>query len=99
MHCAQVEQYLEKNEIEVESKEIYQNPANASEFNEVCDAAGIALSKRGVPLLYTEDGCIMGSDAIIDHFENLQNPKEEQAIDKPFEESESQKKLTIPALI
>ena len=72
-HCAKVEDYLKKHNLEnsVQEKEIYHNPQNAQEFNQICEEKRIDLMDRGVPFLYTDNGeCLVGDSQIISYFEN-----------------------------
>ena len=54
-HCANVEAYVEKNDLTkifpIVFKEVYNNRENAKEFNEVADKIGAPLNKRGVPFM------------------------------------------------
>jgi glutaredoxin len=70
-HCSKVSKYIEEKNLDISltKKEIYQNTDNAKEFNEVCESHEIGLYKRGVPFLYIEDRCLIGSSKIISYLE------------------------------
>ncbi len=81
-HCKKVEDFIKKNQLneKITSKEVYHNPQNANEFNQICEKENISLMNRGVPFLYTEnDECIIGDKEIISYLKNLnkQNKKSE----------------------
>ncbi len=98
-HCAKVESFLAKNNLEknIIEKEIYHNPQNAEEFNQLCDEKGIKLIDRGVPFLATKSQCLIGDDQIINYFQKelKTNNQVTQKNNKKF----YQQKLTVPVLI
>jgi len=93
-HCAEVEEFIQKNnlDIEIEKKEIYQNTENAEEFNKTCDKENISLMDRGVPFLYAEGQCFIGDKQIISYLQEQEVPPEQ--VEKSFS-----KTLTLPILI
>lgn len=94
-HCAQVEDYLKQHGLEdsIQEKEIYHNPQNAQEFNQICDEARIDLMDRGVPFLYTDSGdCLVGDSQIISYFKSQ---TENGAVSGAQNEKPETKNLTI----
>lgn len=61
-HCAKIKEFINNTDLSVNiiEKEIYQNPANAQEYNELCDKKSIPVMERGVPLLYADDHIYIG---------------------------------------
>lgn len=61
-HCAKIKEFISNTDLSVNiiEKEIYQNPANAQEYNELCDRKSIPVMERGVPLLYADDRVYIG---------------------------------------
>jgi len=70
-HCAKVEKFIKNNDLKeiIIQKEIYQEPKNAEEFNQICEQKGIGLMDRGVPFLYAENECFIGDEQIIEYFD------------------------------
>ncbi len=102
-HCAEVEDFIKNNNFDfsIEQKEIYQNKANAEEFNQICAEEGINLMNRGVPFLYAENECFIGDKQIISYLSTKQQSVETDkaisdigGIKTNFSES-----LTMPILI
>ncbi|NMC99367.1 MAG: hypothetical protein GYA62_06580 [Bacteroidales bacterium] len=71
-HCAQVEQYFEKNDIfakyPVEKKEIYFNHDNAVLFNRLLDNLKFPNNNRGIPTIIIGNKVLTGDKEIIDNF-------------------------------
>lgn len=103
-HCAIVEEYIHTNNLNSEliRKEIYQNPNNAEEFNQICDQENIALMDRGVPFLYSEGECFVGNKQIVSYLDKRQkgteSPNSESEIAEKTKQSFSET-LTIPVLL
>ncbi|NCU39781.1 cytochrome c biogenesis protein [Candidatus Falkowbacteria bacterium] len=102
-HCTEVEDFINSNSFDfsIEQKEIYQNKANAEEFNRICSEEGISLMNRGVPFLYAENECFVGDKQIISYLSAKQESAETErpvsnASDIKTNFSES---LTMPILI
>lgn len=76
-HCANVASFFErwsgKDKVNVEKKEVWENPANAALMQERYSYCKVTdRSQMGVPLLFTPDGkCLVGDVPIIDHFKSL----------------------------
>jgi hypothetical protein len=75
-NCAEVEEFLStwenKDRIELEKKEVYNNPANARLMRQRANSCGLLSNQVGVPFLFTpESECIIGDTPIIDLFESL----------------------------
>ncbi len=70
-HCHIVINYLEKNKIKNNFilKEVH-NPENSKEFQKVIKECHISFEEAGVPLLATEDKCILGDENIINFIKN-----------------------------
>jgi len=72
-HCAQVEEFIEKNEIEekydITKIDIYQDREGARQFDELMTAAGVPLAGRGVPAAVIGEKIIVGDKPIIEQFE------------------------------
>jgi len=103
-HCSKVSKYIEDKNIDISlvKKEIYQNSENAKEFNEVCESHEIGLYKRGVPFLYAEDQCLIGSSEIIGYlkkYEEKEINETTQNIPDPKSSFLGAGKLTIPLLL
>jgi len=73
-HCKNVEKYFEDNnvssKIQFQSKEVYENQANAKELLAVAQKCGLDTSSIGVPFLYAGGKCYIGEQEIIDFFQN-----------------------------
>lgn len=76
-HCDVVDEYLEKNKltgrISFTTKEVYYNRQNAAELGQRADSCGIPSNFVGVPFLWNDGYCYIGSDEIIAFFENKLN--------------------------
>ena len=70
-HCADVEAWMKENKIEgkisIIKKEVYDNQQNAQELTQVVESCGLPTDSIGVPFLYTEDKCLIGTPDIIDY--------------------------------
>jgi glutaredoxin len=70
-HCKDVEEWMENNKIkekmEIIKKEVYDNKANAQELSLVAQRCGLDPSSIGVPFLYAEDKCFIGTTDIINY--------------------------------
>lgn len=65
--CAEVEKQLETldlGSLVLEIKDVYQNPDDATLFNEICDVRGISMMERSVPMLSINEQCVFGDDII-----------------------------------
>lgn len=71
-HCEIVEEWFEANQVEEKitfsKKEVYDNRANAAELTKVAVACGLDANNIGVPFLYAEGQCLIGSPDIISYF-------------------------------
>lgn len=65
-HCAELNQWLSKNQIDkklkFEKKEVYQNQTNANLLQKAAIACGLNTNSIGVPFVYYEGRCFVGSD-------------------------------------
>lgn len=70
-HCADVEAWMKENKIEekvkLSKKEVYDNMTNSIELTKVAKGCGLSTDSIGVPFLYTEGKCLVGSPDIIDY--------------------------------
>jgi len=102
-HCAEVEEFIKNNNFSfsIEQKEIYQNKANAEEFNTVCAEEGISLMNRGVPFLYAENECFIGDKQIISYLQTNQSQNKITSTDKKDDTTKENfsESLTLPILI
>lgn len=68
-HCREVEEWMKKNKIEekikIEKKEVYQNQNNAKELEKVAEVCGLNTASIGVPFLWAEGKCFMGTPEVI----------------------------------
>lgn len=71
-HCADVEVWLKENKIEekisIVKKEVYDNQTNAAELDRATKTCGLNTNSIGVPFLYTEGKCLIGTPDIINYF-------------------------------
>lgn len=75
-HCGHVEEFLStwenKDRIEIEKKDVYNNPTNAQLMRQRANSCGLPFNQIGVPFLFTPEGeCIIGDTPIINFFESL----------------------------
>ncbi len=99
-HCAKVEEFIRKNNLEkeVEIKEIRFNNSNRQEFIRVVGECGIPLSQAGVPLLeIKKGGCLVG-DRDITRFLEKRNI-EEVAKEEATTPHRGMTKITLPAVV
>lgn len=71
-HCAIVEEFVEKNDIEdrisFTKKEVYYNRQNSSELASVAKSCGMPTDSIGVPFLWDGAKCLVGDKDIIEFF-------------------------------
>lgn len=71
-HCEIVEEWLVTNDVEAQMtftrKEVYDNRENAAELTKVAVSCGLDANTIGVPFLYAEGQCSIGSPDIINYF-------------------------------
>lgn len=67
-HCAEVDEWMKKEKIEekikIEKKEVYQNQANAQELTLVAQSCGLNANAIGVPFLYADGKCYIGTPEV-----------------------------------
>jgi|WetSurMetagenome_2_1015567.scaffolds.fasta_scaffold24831_6 flagellar biosynthesis/type III secretory pathway M-ring protein FliF/YscJ len=67
-HCANVEQYMQKNKIEekvkIDKKEVYHDQDNAQELGAIASGCGKDTNQIGVPFLYDGKSCYEGEDEV-----------------------------------
>lgn len=68
-HCADVEKWMKQNKVDeklkIVKKEVYQNQANAQELGYVAQSCGFSSQNIGVPFLYTDGQCYIGTPYVI----------------------------------
>lgn len=71
-HCKEVEEWLKVNKVEEKvkfsKKEVWSNRQNAAELAEVAKSCGLDVSSIGVPFLYAEKECLVGTPDIEKYF-------------------------------
>ncbi len=81
-HCEDVEDWIEQNSIDekitIERKEVYQNTTNARELTKVAEGCGINTNSVGVPFLYAEGNCYVGTPDIVSYISNKVNASEKE---------------------
>jgi len=70
-HCKDVEEWMVTNNIEekisVVKKEVYDNQQNAQELAQTAVKCGLPTNSIGVPFLYAEGKCLIGSPDVINY--------------------------------
>jgi glutaredoxin len=70
-HCAEVETWMEENKVEekisIIKKEVYDNQQNAQELTKVAQSCNLPTDSIGVPFLYVEGKCLIGSPDVISY--------------------------------
>ena len=68
-HCAEVETWMTENKIEdkisIVKKEVYDNQQNATEMTKAAQDCGLPTGSIGVPFLYAEGKCLVGTPDVI----------------------------------
>ncbi|OGK72611.1 hypothetical protein A2459_01315 [Candidatus Roizmanbacteria bacterium RIFOXYC2_FULL_41_10] len=71
-HCKELNIWLEENQIakkvKIDKKEVYQNKANADQLQQAAKICGLDTSSIGVPFVYDNGKCYVGSDEAKDLF-------------------------------
>jgi len=70
-HCKEVEDFISKNNIKAKinlvEKEVYQNQGNAKELGEAAQKCGLATDSVGVPFLFAEGKCFIGTPDVVSY--------------------------------
>lgn len=70
-HCAEVETWMKENKIEEKisliKKEVYENQQNAQELAAAAQRCGLSTNSIGVPFLFAEGKCLIGTPDVIDY--------------------------------
>lgn len=70
-HCADVEKWMRENKIEekikIIKKEVYDNRENARELTKAAEKCGLSTESIGVPFLYVEEKCFIGTPDVINY--------------------------------
>lgn len=73
-HCADVEAWMKENKIEekvsLTKKEVYDNIGNSIELTKIAERCGLPTDSIGVPFLYAEGKCYVGSPDVITYLTN-----------------------------
>lgn len=68
-HCADVEKWMKENKVEekvnIVKKEVYENKQNAKELESAATICKLPTDSIGVPFLYAEGKCYVGSPDVI----------------------------------
>lgn len=71
--CAQVQNYIDENEIvfgeNLAKKEVWNNTSNSRELSQRASQCEIKSADVGVPFLWVDGECLIGSDKVIGYFE------------------------------
>jgi glutaredoxin len=64
-HCKEVEEWMKKNKVDekikIEKKEVWYNQENAAELQEVAKFCGLDPTSIGVPFLWADKKCYIGT--------------------------------------
>jgi len=70
-HCKEVEDFISKNnikdKIKLVEKEVYQDQNNAQEMGEAAKKCGLQTDSVGVPFLFAEGKCYIGTPDVISY--------------------------------
>ena len=70
-HCADVERWMQENKVEekikITKKEVYDNQQNAQELTQAAEKCGLPTDSIGVPFLFAEGKCLIGTPDIINY--------------------------------
>ena len=76
-HCADVEAWMKENKVEekitIIKKEVYDNRQNSQELTEAAKNCGLPIDSIGVPFLYVEGKCLVGTPDIINYLTDKLN--------------------------
>ncbi len=79
-HCKDVEVWMKENKVEekikIVKKEVYENQQNSLELVEAARKCGLSTNSIGVPFLYAEDKCMVGTPDIISYLSSEAGIKE-----------------------
>ena len=70
-HCKELDELIQKNNIKdkvsFNEKEVFVNRENSRELTRVAKSCGLSDDSIGVPFLYAEGKCLVGTDDIFDY--------------------------------
>lgn len=79
-HCADVEEWINDHKIEekitIIKKEVYDNRANSLELTQAAEHCGLPTDSIGVPFLYAEGTCLIGTPDIINYLTEITQSSE-----------------------
>jgi hypothetical protein len=82
-HCKEVEEWLKKNKVEekikIEKKEVWYNKENAAELQEVAKFCSLDPTSIGVPFLWTDGKCYIGTPDVEKVLQDKSNIKNQNA--------------------
>lgn len=68
-HCKEVKKWMDENKIKekikIEEKEVWDNFENAKELKQVAERCGLNTNSIGVPFLYVDEKCYIGTPDVI----------------------------------
>lgn len=79
-HCQDVENYMKENNIKVKlsdknitlvKKETFKNEINNVELSTICNSCNISNSGCGVPMVYYQKNCYMGTTDVLAFLDNM----------------------------
>jgi len=80
-HCKDVEEWMTENrieeKIEIVKKEVYDNRANSLELTQAAKSCGLPTDNIGVPFLYAEGKCSVGTPDITAYLTQLAQEQEQ----------------------
>ncbi len=88
-HCEKVDEFLKMSDLEakiqLEKKEVAQNPVNAAELQARAQTCEITDTAIGVPFLFVDNTstCYLGDQAIIEYFQMNYGPKNQDTATIP----------------
>jgi glutaredoxin len=81
-HCKDVEEWMTKNKIEekmqIVKKEVYDNRANSLELADAAKSCGLPTDSIGVPFLFAEGKCLIGTPEITKYLSDKTEVKDQQ---------------------
>jgi glutaredoxin len=89
-HCKDVEEWMDKNRVEekvkITKKEVYDNRQNSLELSQVAKGCGIPTDNIGVPFLFADGKCLVGTPDIVDYLTKKADIQEATTSDERSEE-------------
>lgn len=75
-HCKELNDWMKENKItpeklKMQKLEVYDNQKNAALMNKAAEVCGIPSTQVGVPFVYNNGKCYIGTDQVKEHFEQI----------------------------